>query len=195
MRIRVVEYEDYTFQGVIHLMTDQGFICYGYGKAFKRFRRDVLEPFGLVDKLSGIIDMDKNKAGTWTDGDKPVAIYPPSELMRFADKPVVITTLLFEEIESVLDSVGFSGKIFRYTDIINKSDVYLAQHVKLPDSLRVYDSEIIPSVIHYCWFGRGELPDLFKRCIDSWHKYCPNYEIREWNKDFFDTKRLDMACF
>lgn len=45
---------------------------------------------------------------------------------------------------------------------------------------------MIPKIIHYCWFGRGELPALAKKCINSWKKYCPDYEIIEWNEDNFD---------
>ena len=45
----------------------------------------------------------------------------------------------------------------------------------------------IPKVIHYCWFGRGELPKLAKKCIQSWKKYCPDYEIICWNEDNFDV--------
>ena len=30
-------------------------------------------------------------------------------------------------------------------------------------------------VIHYCWFGKKELPELAKKCIDSWKKYLPEY--------------------
>ncbi|MBU3159856.1 glycosyl transferase [Clostridium frigoris] len=44
----------------------------------------------------------------------------------------------------------------------------------------------IPKIIHYCWFGRNSLPPLAKECIDSWKKYCPDYEIIEWNEDNFD---------
>lgn len=45
---------------------------------------------------------------------------------------------------------------------------------------------MIPKVIHYCWFGRGEKPKLAKKCIVSWKKYCPEYEIIEWNEDNFN---------
>lgn len=48
---------------------------------------------------------------------------------------------------------------------------------------------MIPKIIHYCWFGHGELPELAKSCILSWKKYCPDYEIKEWNEDNFN---LDM---
>lgn len=41
---------------------------------------------------------------------------------------------------------------------------------------------MIPKIIHYCWFGRGEKPELAKKCIASWRKSCPDFEIREWNE-------------
>ena len=46
---------------------------------------------------------------------------------------------------------------------------------------------MIPKTIHYCWFGRGEKPKLAEKCIASWKKYCPDYEIIEWNEDNFDV--------
>ena len=48
----------------------------------------------------------------------------------------------------------------------------------------------IPKIIHYCWFGRGEMPPLAKKCIASWKKYLPDYEIREWNEDNFDVNEI-----
>lgn len=46
---------------------------------------------------------------------------------------------------------------------------------------------MIPKIIHYCWFGRGEKPKLAQKCIASWKKFCPDYEIIEWNEDNFDV--------
>ena len=46
---------------------------------------------------------------------------------------------------------------------------------------------MIPKVIHYCWFGHNPLPKLAKKCIASWKKYLPDYEIKEWNEDNFDV--------
>lgn len=48
---------------------------------------------------------------------------------------------------------------------------------------------MIPKIIHYCWFGRNPLPPLAIKCIESWKKILPEYEIKEWNEDNFD---LDM---
>lgn len=46
---------------------------------------------------------------------------------------------------------------------------------------------MIPKIIHYCWFGRNPLPPLAKKCIASWKKHLPEYEIKEWNEDNFDV--------
>lgn len=45
---------------------------------------------------------------------------------------------------------------------------------------------MIPKIIHYCWFGRGSKPELALKCIESWKKWCPDYQIIEWNEDNFD---------
>ena len=44
----------------------------------------------------------------------------------------------------------------------------------------------IPKIIHYCWFGGNPLPELAIRCLNSWKKYCPDYEIKQWDESNFD---------
>ena len=52
---------------------------------------------------------------------------------------------------------------------------------------------MIPKIIHYCWFGGNPLSDLAQKCIDSWKKYCPDYEIKEWNESNFDLNSCDYV--
>ena len=49
---------------------------------------------------------------------------------------------------------------------------------------------MIPKIVHYCWFGRGQMPELALKCIESWKKYLPDYEIRQWNEDTFDVNSV-----
>ena len=49
---------------------------------------------------------------------------------------------------------------------------------------------MIPKIIHYCWFGGNPLPKSAKKCIASWKKYCPDYEIREWNESNYDVRKI-----
>lgn len=51
----------------------------------------------------------------------------------------------------------------------------------------------IPKIIHYCWFGGKEKPELAKKCIASWKKFCPDYEIVEWNESNFDINMNDFT--
>lgn len=48
----------------------------------------------------------------------------------------------------------------------------------------------IPKVIHYCWFGGNPLPPLAEKCIASWKKYLPDYEIKQWDESNFDVNML-----
>ena len=47
----------------------------------------------------------------------------------------------------------------------------------------------IPKVLHYCWFGGAPKPKNIQNCIRSWKKYCPDYEIIEWNEQNFDVSQ------
>lgn len=49
---------------------------------------------------------------------------------------------------------------------------------------------MIPKTIHYCWFGRGPMPELALKCIETWHKYLPDYKYKLWNEDNFDVNSV-----
>ena len=48
---------------------------------------------------------------------------------------------------------------------------------------------MIPKKIHYCWFGKKTKSGLYRKCIESWYRLCPDYEITEWNENNFDLGR------
>lgn len=52
---------------------------------------------------------------------------------------------------------------------------------------------MIPKIIHYCWFGGNPLPELAKKCIESWKKYCPDYDIKRWDETNFDLDCCDYV--
>ncbi|WP_412503566.1 glycosyltransferase family 32 protein [Shewanella indica] len=45
----------------------------------------------------------------------------------------------------------------------------------------------IPKVIHYVWMGKSDKPISVIKCIDSWKKKLPDYEIIEWNEKNFNV--------
>lgn len=50
----------------------------------------------------------------------------------------------------------------------------------------------IPKIIHYCWFGRKPKPALAEKCMKSWRKYCPDYQIIEWNEENYDISACPL---
>lgn len=49
---------------------------------------------------------------------------------------------------------------------------------------------MLPKVIHYCWFGGNKLPISAVKCINSWKKFFPDYEIKEWNETNYDVRKI-----
>lgn len=49
---------------------------------------------------------------------------------------------------------------------------------------------MIPSLIHYCWFGGKPLPRSAIKCINSWKEFFPDYEIKEWNESNYDVRKI-----
>ena len=52
---------------------------------------------------------------------------------------------------------------------------------------------MIPKVIHYVWLGGKELPPIAKKCIASWQKYCPDYEIKRWDETNLDLDKYQFV--
>lgn len=51
----------------------------------------------------------------------------------------------------------------------------------------------IPKTIHYCWFGGKPLPASAKKCIASWRRYLPDYEIKRWDETNYDVEKIPYA--
>lgn len=52
---------------------------------------------------------------------------------------------------------------------------------------------MIPKKLHYCWFGGNKKPHLIRKCIESWKREMPDFEIKEWNEDIFDVEALQFT--
>jgi mannosyltransferase OCH1-like enzyme len=53
---------------------------------------------------------------------------------------------------------------------------------------------MIPKIIHYCWFGGNPFPNKVKKCIFSWKKHFPDYEIIEWNESNYDVNKIHYTA-
>lgn len=61
--------------------------------------------------------------------------------------------------------------------------------VRIPARLSSFENVRIPKIIHYCWFGQKEIPAQYRKWMESWKKYCPDYEIIKWNELNYDIHK------
>ena len=52
---------------------------------------------------------------------------------------------------------------------------------------------MIPKIIHYCWFGGNPLPKSVLKCIESWKRCCPDYEIKQWNEKNYEIDKCEYT--
>lgn len=70
---------------------------------------------------------------------------------------------------------------------------YILDNIDAGRKENIYEQKLIPKKIHYFWFGGNPLNELTKKCIESWKKYAPDYEIIEWNESNCDININDYV--
>lgn len=101
----------------------------------------------------------------------------------------------------MITSPFYSAEIVNQLDIIPELDglrtflQIIVRNTKEAGTDFVFSSGsmIIPKKIHYIWVGGKELPEEFKKNIQTWKKYNPDYEIIEWNENNYDCKKCDYS--
>lgn len=118
--------------------------------------------------------------------------------IRNANIPIVSMEQLdkrCQEAICVLTSMKYAEEIIHQLDgipVCNNVKVYvyeLLQEENKEISWKSNSVQVIPKKIHYCWFGKGKMPNHFQENIRSWETYCPDYEIIEWNEDNYDISK------
>lgn len=165
---------------------DKQVIIWGTGTFFQTCVPWLLETYDLLGHVCCLIDKDRKKCGQKVDiCEKTFLIQPPSSIDQWKNKEcqLLITSSYFA---GIVDWVEAAGS--------NSFDCYIAPLMFAPqrkDGFQKYRCKVrqIPKVIHYCWFGKGPVPEKNMRCIESWKKWCPDYEIIQWNEDNYDLRK------
>ncbi len=170
-------------------------ICWGYGKHFRYISYPFLCKSGLIDNLIGFVDVP-GMTDTGID-DRTYAKIGRDELADLcgSDKMLLIAVTGYDEILSQLRSDAGTASIEAVPSIFLESlyeDMLLLAAEKPPADFRKHDSQVIPKIIHGIWFSGEPLPELYERCLASWKKYAPDYEIKIWD---LESYRADNCLF
>ena len=184
----------YSVQDFIHrVKASNGLICYGAGIRLRTFEESFRQS-DILDKVLFCVDRNKKLHGTKIClGNKKVSILPVESLDNVNTKNTIllITNLRYDEVLSdPLNKKYFQEKSYYcFTHLHGMILEDKAMKKKIPEDFCLTNKPIIPKTIHYCWFGHSPLPDQYKKWIETWYKYSPDYEIKEWNEDNYDITK------
>ena len=161
-------------------LRDQKVVCICAGTKFREFM--IMYSDVKFDCLY-VLDNDTSKKFIEING------------MSYPIKPMSAATEEVKNALIILTSAKFSNEIIKQVDDIemfDDMDIYIPELFE-PD-YSYYDfsnvtDEIIPRKIHYCWFGKNELPAVYQKNIESWKKYCPDYELIRWDENNYDVDK------
>lgn len=148
----------------------------------------------VADKVSKVIDNDINKQGNMIKlWGREFEIRGLKEICtdNISNRMLLVTV---EDYGSLLDDMLANEKLKEVEVVCFSHIIGLEKEAKsinkaLPNRIRLEENQIIPKKIHYCWFGGQPLPDKYKYYMESWRKFCPDYEIIEWNESNYDISK------
>lgn len=165
------------------LCGDIKLIIFGIGKIFR-----IMEMGNLTsgaEKIAYFID--NSAVGKIEAFGKSYEVYSPNKLRQEKKCRVLITSFVYlADMFEQLDSMNLTDDVecWCYPFIQNYERIS-----SYGFNLKNEKNELIPKEIHAFWFGKDEKPDEYKRCVESWYKYCPDYNIHEWNRDNYDCSK------
>ena len=171
-------------------------ICFAASKHFQT----VVEKLGYPKWLKNIIFFVDNAAHSMSQFlvngyPEKWKVYPPDYIKKFdSDKFIILITAgrpaTLTEIVKQLMQMDLSDSILCYCLI------------QMENTMKIYDNSIleqyplgqtpqIKKAIHCFWFSGEEKPKIYRDCIESWKRNCPDYNIIEWDTTNYDIGKSD----
>lgn len=170
-------------------------VCFGAGQVLKNFI-EAYQEFHLERDIFCITDNMESKVGTFLQFG--VTKIPVISVKQFLTMDNIIILISCRDIYDVcvqLESYQELKEVYCLAAnyIRSETNLYMEQNRSYPDDFRLSEEQFIPKKIHYCWFGKNPIPKKNMDWMESWKKYCPDYEIIRWDESNYDiTKNAYM---
>lgn len=163
--------------------------CFGSG-AVSILYLDLLRSKGMCEQIEAFVDNSFHKIGKSKDyQDKQYKIISVDEMVRIIrDGVVLITCSDIVGVINQLNEICELNHVMCYImSLLLSNQFYKSAYI---GNLRINEDMRIPKKIHYCWFGKNPIPEKNLACIETWKKYCPDYDIIEWNEENYDYTKI-----
>lgn len=154
-------------------------ICFCAGEKFLELCRE----FHITNNIAYVVD--NYKAGKSINIDQK--IIPIKSIDEVGDE--------IKNCMIIIASNDYAEVVLRQIDMDKRTEnmlVYCPYLLTIREEQMSLDSnneQVIPKKIHYCWFGNNDMPKQFVQNIESWKKYCPDYEIIRWDESNYDITK------
>lgn len=175
----MINLQNCTVKDFLQMIENTKLICFCAGQKLY----ELCERFHLADQILYVVDNFKSGQVLNIDSIK-IPVRAMNELDEECHKAVCVIT-----------SMGFADEMIQQLDALSVcNDLMVYVYELLKEDGEIFDWKqneplVIPKKIHYCWFGSQQMPDYFKENIETWRKYCPDYEIIEWNENNYDVSK------
>ena len=169
-----------TSQAFSDRIKNESIVCFCAGKALEEFYMDYPD---AIYRTKYIVDNKQNER-EYKVGDTYIPIIKISEVQQedIVNSIIIISSIKYaDEIIKQIDKVEMFNGIKVYIPCLFKEEITQYKEKR--------NKNIIPKIIHYCWFGKSPIPKKFQDNIDTWKANCPDYEIKLWNETNYDIEK------
>ncbi len=188
-----MKFKNCSYDQFVKSIDGKNIVLFGATSAWKYFASlypDIDED--IVKHISVVVDNDQSKQTTIFDfGKKQIAILPPDVIKETNNAVILIAVSIayLDGICSQLIDMNLNSDTECFSLFLMTSNHEKPNNDVVSKYFSDKHEKKIPAKIHSFWFSGDEKPELYKRCIESWHKYCNGFEIIEWNADNYDVTK------
>ena len=164
-------------------------VIFGTGVVGSTVTPEIIKQCNINDRVECCIDNDKTKWNTSIKMfDRDIKIYSPEILKNLQAKITILITIsryksAYEQLLVMKETKEFDCYIIPAMCIEN------FHNMGNKGVIKTSNKQLISKKIHYMWFGNNPIPSNLQKCIDSWYKSCPDYEIIRWDERNYNVHK------
>lgn len=144
----------------------------------------------IKDKITAIVDSNRSMWNKkWHIDDRILCINKENLISDVCTYGVKNCVLLITSVFYAMDIIEELDKVASLNSLETYVVSLISEYYTPQDFEFTKDIQKIPKKIHYCWFGRKEIPDKFKNNIETWKQFCPDYDIVRWDESNYNIKK------
>lgn len=180
-----------TIQDFRAAVTGRSLVCFGAGQVLRNFMEEYAdyhlerEILCIADNRSGQIPAKIQIA----EREIPVVsveqiFWRKNIIILISCRAVADVYMQLEACQELKDVCCWAANFIR-----SETHIQCEQSRWYPSVYRLTNEPLIPKKIHYCWFGGKPVPQKNRDWMESWKKYCPDYEIIRWDENSYDVTK------